>query len=118
MWAKELQSTHGGSMALSVVGSISQTFTAAGTTQATATAISAVKTFVDSAANGSGAILPSGLQPSDEGVVCNGTTVNVYLYPPVGGKINGGTTNMPVMIATNRAVIYTCIDGTNFMVNT
>ena len=114
MFARELQSQFGAGQAQAIMGSTAQTFTAAGTTQATAAAISAVNTVITTATEGQGAIIPSGLQPSDTGQATNNTTVDVYLYPPVGGKINGGTVNIPYMLSPQSSVQYGCIDGTNF----
>ena len=115
MFARELQSTLAPVQAAAIVGSIAQTFTATGTTAATAANIGAVKTLITSGADGTGAILPSGLQPADEGAICNGTSVNVYVYPPSGGKFNNATANAPVCLGANKGLRFTCIDGTNFM---
>jgi hypothetical protein len=43
--------------------------------------------------------------------------VSVYVYPPVGGKINNGTANIPIMIAPNSAIDFTCVDNLNFIAN-
>lgn len=117
MFAREIQSTFSGARIGALLGSISQTFTAAGTTQITATQITTVFTFVTTATEGQGVILPSGLGAADQAVIANGTAVDVYVYPPVGGKINGATVNIPICIPPNSAIDFTCIDGTNFMAN-
>ena len=117
MFARELQSTFGGGQASAIVGSVAQTFTAAGTTQATGTAITTVKTFVTTATEGQGATLPASMQPGDECTVANATAVDVYVYPPVGGKLNNGTVNVPLMIAPQSGATFTCVDGTSWMFN-
>lgn len=117
MFAKELQSTFSGSRVGAMLGSMSATFTAAGTTQAAATSLTTVYTLVTTATEGQGAILPSGLGASDQCTVANGTSVTVYVYPPVGGKINNGTSNIPMMVAPNAAVDFTCVDNLNFIAN-
>lgn len=117
MFARELVSTFGASRVGALKGSMSQTFTAAGTTQATATAITTVFTLVTTATEGQGALLPASMDNSDQCTVCNGTAVSVYVYPPSGGKINNGTANIPMMLAPQTSVDFTCIDGTNWMAN-
>lgn len=117
MFARELVSTFGGARVGALKGSMSQTFTAAGTTQATAASITTVFTLVTTATEGQGAILPASMDNADQCTVCNGTTVDVYLYPPVGGKLNNGTANVPMMLAPSTAVDVTCIDGTNWIAN-
>lgn len=117
MFAREIQSTFSGSRVGALLGSMSQTFTAAGTTQATATQITTVFTLITTATEGQGGILPSGLGVSDQLTVANGTTVDVYVYPPTGGKINNSTANIPICLPPNTAIDFTCVDGTNFMAN-
>ena len=117
MFQRELQSTFSGSRAQALTGSMSSTFTAAGTTQATAAAITTVFTFVSTATEGQGVILPASMQFSDQCTVCNGTAVDICLYPPVGGKINGGGTNVPMVLAPQTSIDCTCIDGTSWMAN-
>lgn len=117
MFARELQSTFGGSRVGALLGSMATTFTAAGTTQAAAAAITTVFTLVTTATEGQGAILPASMSVSDQCTVANGTAVDVYVYPPVGGKINNGTANIPMMLAPQAAIDFTCVDGTNWMAN-
>ena len=117
MFAREVTPVLGPGAALAIIGSIAQTFTAAGTTQATAAAITTTKTYITTATEGQGAILPGSMTASDEGVICNSTSVDVYVYPPVGYKINGGTTNLPLMIPPTSAMRFSCVDGNNYMVS-
>lgn len=117
MFQRELQSTFNGVRAQALTGSMSSTFTAAGTSQATATAVTTVFTVVTTATEGQGAILPASMNFSDQCTVCNTTTVDVWVYPPVGGKINGATVNVPICLPPNTAIDFTCIDGTNWIAN-
>jgi hypothetical protein len=117
MFARELLPVLGPGAANALVGSVSATATAAGTTQATATAISTSVTVCSTATEGQGFILPASMQSGDSSDVCNATTVDIYIYPPVGGKLNGGTANIPMMLAANSARYFICIDGTNWIVN-
>jgi hypothetical protein len=117
MFARELVSTFGGARVGALKGSMSQTFTAAGTTQAAATAITTVFTYVTTASEGQGAVLPAGMDNSDQCTVCNSTSVDVYVYPPSGGKINGSSANTPIMLPPNSAIDFTCVDGTNWIAN-
>lgn len=117
MLARELQSQFAAQETLAIVGSIAQTFTAAGTSQATAAAISSGTTNITTATEGQGAIMPTALNPADSLVVCNSTAVDVYVYPGVGFSFNGGTANIPIMLAPKAARNFICIDGNNFIVD-
>lgn len=113
MFAREIQSTFSGSRVSALIGSVSATFTAAGATQATATAITTVFTNVTTATEGQGALLPASMSVGDQCTVANSTAVDIYVYPPVGGKLNGSTANLPMMIPPNGAIDFTCVDGSN-----
>lgn len=113
-FAREMLSVLGPGAALACSGSISPTVTAAGTTQATATALTTVFNVVTTATEGQGVILPGSMTASDDGMIANNTSVDIYCYPPVGYKINGAATNAPMMIGPNRAIQFVCIDGNNY----
>jgi hypothetical protein len=117
MFAREIQSTFGGARISALLGSMAQTFTAAGTAQGSAASITTVFTLVTTATEGQGAILPASMSVSDQCTVANGTAVDIYVYPPTGGKLNNGTANIPIMIAPQQALDFTCVDGTNWIVN-
>lgn len=116
MFAREVLPTLGALQAQALCGSVTQTFTATGTTQATAAAITTVFTNVTTGTEGQGVLLPGSMNPGDSGMVCNSTSVSIYMYPPVGYKFNGGTTNAPMMIPPQRCGRFVCIDGNNYMV--
>jgi hypothetical protein len=100
--------------AAGVVGQVDNNLTAAGTTQATALAIGNDINVVTTAAASTGVILRSDLAAGDSQEVVNYGANTLTVYPPVGGKINNGSANAGVTIATNTSALYTSIDGLNF----
>jgi hypothetical protein len=89
------------------------TVSAAGATQATATALAAAFNVVTTCVLGAdGVLISSSAEPGDDVTVSNATSVTLYAYPPSGGAINGGTTNAPVAIAPNRAAIFKYVTTT------
>ena len=91
------------------------TIAAAGTTQATGTAIGSDKPFVlisnNTATNG--VILPPDAYIGQEITVYPQLATNAPLvYPPVGGTVNSGTTNAGVATPARKAVKYVSIDRT------
>lgn len=105
--------------AIATVGTVSNNISAAGTTQATATALDLNDyQIVTVVAASSGVILPATLSAGDEIAVANydasgGDALSVY--PPVGGKINNGTLNAAVSITANKNGTFVCIDSLNFI---
>ncbi len=63
-----------------------------------------------------GVRMPTGASPGDSFFIYNGGASTMHIYPPVGGAINGGSTNAAYDIATLTAVRGCCIsgDGLNF----
>ncbi len=91
--------------------------TAAGSnSQANSYAVKASNTFVSTAGANSGVRLPTGSSPGDSYFIYNGGASTMHIYPPVGGAINGGSTDAAYDIATLTAVKGCCIsaDGLNF----
>lgn len=91
------------------------TIAAAGTTQATATAIGNTQPFViinnNTAANG--IVLPTAAFIGMVITVYPSLVTNAPLvYPPVGGQINSGTVNAGVASTARKAVDYLSIDAT------
>lgn len=91
------------------------TIAAAGTTQATATAIGNEQPFVlisnNTAANG--VVLPVAAYIGQEITVFPQLVTNAPLvYPPVGGTVNNGTTNAGVATPARKAVKYIAVDRT------
>ncbi len=102
--------------AIAINGSMNTTVSAAGTTQATATAIGAGNSFISTAAASSGVVLPQG-QPGDEFDIYNGGANAVTVYPPTGAKINGLGTNSGMTLGTNSECHYKQWSTTQFTAN-
>ena len=113
MFAREMLTTLGPGAANAINGSVAATFTAAGTTQATATAITCVNTNITTGSDGQGALLPASMQAGDTGKICNTLSVNILVYPTSGGQINGKTANNPVVLGANQAMTFTYVTGSN-----
>jgi hypothetical protein len=79
---------------------------AAGTNQATATILTnnTHHEFTTVGAS-TGALLPVGLLPSEISVYNDGSNT-LAIYPPVGGSIDGGTTNASVSLAAGSGVTF------------
>ena len=116
MFARELLPILGPGAALAVIGSVSATATAAGTTQAAGTAITTVNTMATTGTEGQGFLLPASMQAGDAGRFCNGTTASLLLYPTSGGKINNQAANTPVVVAAGKAVTFTYVTGSDVIV--
>lgn len=91
------------------------TIAAAGTTQATATAIGNEQPFVlisnNTAVNG--VVLPVAAYIGQEITVFPQLVTNAPLvYPPVGGTVNNGTANAGVATPARKAVKYIAVDRT------
>lgn len=100
-----------------VVGTVSNTQTASGSSsQANSFAIVNDVTIFTSAPSNSGARLPSTSGPGDNFIIANGDTNTMIIYPPVGGKLNFGTTNAGVNLTTLKSAECVCIDNLNFLV--
>lgn len=92
------------------IGNAAQT--AAGTTQATATALLADHVSVPSVASGAGVIL----NPANGGEVfsvANGDATDpLLIYPPVGSSFNGTTVNTALTLPAGRAALFIFISPT------
>jgi len=77
--------------------------TAAGTTQGTATAITADAAVVTTATTGQGVILYNGVI-GDSQEIYNDTIVDIRVYPPTGGKVNQVATNSGFVLAPKTSV--------------
>src|SRR5229473_3556887 len=119
MQSGELQSQFSAVQAQGIIGSNALTVTAAGATQATATSLAAANNIVTTAgaaaAPAAGVILPSGKQPFDQVNVANTTSVNVAVYPPSGGNLNGAATNAPCVLAPNTIITFFCASNLNWL---
>jgi len=119
--SRELQSQLPAVAVQGIIGSSAATVTAAGTTQATATVLSSqfstVTTGGAAGAPFAGVILPTTSQPGDDVDVMNATSVNICVYPPSGGKLNGLSANTPLVMAANRMHSFNSVDGTSWGVD-
>ncbi len=118
MFALELQTQFSGTAVGGLLGSTATGISAAGTTLATATALSSVYNYVSTVTEGAGVALPVSKQQSDQLQVCNeSTSAGLYVYPPTtAAKINGATAGTPVRLAPNTVAVCTCKNGTDWMV--
>jgi len=114
-----------GGTAGALIGGVNAAVTATGSTQATAALLSMTSNNVITVgAASTGVILPPGngtgdsLSGGDWVRVFNNVSGNaVNVYPPVGGKINGGSTNAAISLSALKPAEFVCIDGLNFFAN-
>ena|SRR5690349_18326363 len=88
------------------------TVSAAGTTQGTATELTAADNEVSTVAAGAGVVLSSQLAPGDTQTVFNSGANPLKVYPPSGKKMNNLTANVAMTLATNTGCLYKCISTT------
>lgn len=88
---------------------------AAGTTQGTATQLINGLNGITTAAANSGVILSLGAATSDCQVVFNGGANTVSVYPPVGSRINGLTTNGAMLLAPNTVCQFWFLSDTRIV---
>ena len=81
-------------------------YTAAGTTQATATPITTSIAYVTSAGVPSGVILPASAAAGTYVLIQNVSGTPFQIYPPVGGNLDGGVTNAGVQMPANGTIAY------------
>lgn len=86
---------------------------AAGNSQATATALTADCAVVSTVSASQGVIIPN--RPGF-GAVANTSGTNLAVYPPVGSNFNGGTTNAALTLLAGKTLIYFSAGLTNFAV--
>lgn len=104
--------------AIAITGgnSVNTAVSAAGTTQATATALGAAFSVITTAAAGSGVILPQG-QPGDRLFVYNAGANAAYVYPPTSAKINSLATNAGALLPINTVCEYVQLSTTQYYAN-
>lgn len=85
---------------------------AAGTTQGTATELTATDSEITTAAAGSGVILNSTLSAGDQQTAFNAGANAVKVYPPSGMKINALATNAAMLLAVNTGCLFKCVSST------
>jgi len=108
--------------AQNIVGTVANSLTAAGSTQATAYAMSTDDWQIfTTVASGTGAILapgtgtaPTPYSAGDEMMVTNHGANTLLVYPPTGGKIANGSANAGFSVGSTKSAFFQCIDGTNW----
>lgn len=95
-------------------GNINSAVTAAGTTQGTATAITADVNIVTTATTGQGVILYNGVI-SDSQEIFNNTTADIRVYPPTGGRVNQVATNSGFVLAPYTSVVVKKMTSTQWV---
>lgn len=102
--------------AKSIAGRVTTGLTATGSSsQADALALYSEINVVATTAANTGVRLPSGMA-GDSMVVQNNGAATLTLYPPTGGKINGGSANAGVSVATLKGAYCHCINGVDWSV--
>lgn len=115
MIARELVSSGLSSLAaFSIAGSRSLTVSAAGATQATATALTSALNVVTTCTEAASGVLLPVNDIGDSITVCNATANNVRVYPPVGGTLAGGTANVPYTMAPNSSEEFFQVGTANY----
>ncbi len=84
------------------------TVTATGTTQGTATLITACETVIIAGAANSGVILSSNLTQVN---ILNRSAVMILVYPPVSQQIESNAVNAPVSISVNGSATFTFVNN-------
>lgn len=79
---------------------------ATGTTQGTATALTAADNFVSTVAAGAGVILSASTTGGDEQSVYNAGANVLKVYPPSGAAINQLAANAPVLLGVHTACAF------------
>jgi len=87
------------------------TVAAAGTTQATATAITDEIIVISNNTAANGVVLPVATAGQKFFITPALVTNAPLVYPPVGGSINFGTANAGVAIAARKMAIFIALDG-------
>lgn len=103
---------------IAILGELSASVSAAGTSQGTATLLTTANNVVTTVGAGSGVRLPvtPTVSKNDRLHVANHGANTLAVYPPVGGKFGTASTNVPAMIAPGKCADFFCIDGTNYTV--
>jgi hypothetical protein len=92
---------------------VASAITATGTTQATATALTAQFTEVTTCPPGAGVVFSSSLMVAGNACkVRNSTTNPLYVYPPSGAAINVLATNTPVIAPARNTAVFEVISAT------
>lgn len=97
-----------------ITGSRALTVTAAGTTQGTATALTAAVNVVTTCTEAASGVILTAYAAGDSIMVCNATTSNLRVYPPVGGTLSGASANVPLTMAPNSSEEFVQVGTLNY----
>lgn len=103
--------------AQAIVGYVSNSITATGSTQTDAYPIGASNTVFTTVAASTGGVLPSASSAGDRLFVTNLGANTLSIYPPVGGTINNLSANTAFSVATLKSCYFMSRDGTNWVSN-
>lgn len=99
-----------------IQGQVQPAISAAGTTQGTATTLTASINVITTAAALSGVILPS-CEVGDEVDICNLGVGTVIVYPDSGSRVNGLSTNSGFQLAPNTSCKIKRFTTTRWLAN-
>ena len=100
-----------------IAGDVETGVTATGSSsQANSYALKYAHTVFSTTAANTGARLRADLIAGDSGSVQNNGASTLFLYPPVGGSINGGSANAKVDVATLKGAHWMSTNGLDFSV--
>lgn len=99
-------------LAASMCQDVATSLSAAGTSQGTATELTAADSEITTVAAGAGVVLSSKLAPGDEQTVFNAGANAMKIYPPSGMKINNLSTNAAMSLGTNTGCLFKCVSTT------
>lgn len=101
--------------AQSVVGTVTNSVTATGSSQTDAYALGSSNTVFTTVAASTGAILPAASSPGDRVFVANLGANTLSVYPPTGGAINNIAANGAFSVATLKSASFMSRDGTSWV---
>ena len=99
-------------LASAICQDVATSVSAAGTTQGTATELTASDSEVTTVGAGAGCVLSSKFSPGDSQTVFNAGENPLKVYPPSDMRINALAANAPMILSTNTGCFYKCISTT------
>ena len=104
-----IQNLIGGGVGAAVVGTA---ISAAGTTQATATELTAADSEVTTVAANAGVVLNRLFAPGEEQAIFNAGLNSLKVYPPVGMQFIALPVNTAILLSINTGVLFRCVSTT------
>lgn len=103
-----------GGQAGAIIGGVAVGLAATGSTAADALLITASNSQYTTVGSGTGAILPSYMQPGDYCRVFNNGANALLVYPITGAAINNGSANAGFSVAANKSAQFFMLSPTLF----